>query len=389
MRPGQTVTMNRSRTFRYDPSRPEFQTTLYDDYREMRDHHPLHRDPVTGTYALSRFADVWTAVHDHATFSSIVPESEGINTQLIFFDPPEHTAARALVSRAFTPRRVMEFEPVIRAMATDLLASIDADTRCEAQHAFAAVLPSLVIARMIGVPAELVPEFRTHTESFLEITGSEDFLTAAMAIHSMFAELLERRRARPAEDMMSALIAAELDGERLSEEQLLGFCMLLILAGNDTTSSLIGNGLVLLARHPEQRAQLVADESLWPAAIEEMLRFESPVQALARRTTRPVELHGVEVPAESRVMLVWGAANHDDREFDDPERFDIHRRVTRHLALGHGVHHCLGANLARLEARVAFEQWHRRFPDYELDEEPTRITSIWARAHSRVPLRLG
>jgi cytochrome P450 family 130 len=381
--------MSDPRTFRYDPSRPEFQVTLFDDYREMRDHHPLYRDPDSGTCALTRFDDVWSAVHDHATFSSIVPESEGINTQLIFFDPPEHTAARALVSKAFTPRRVAEFEPVIREIAVDLIAGIDPNTPCEAQHAFAAVLPSLVIARMIGVPDVLVPEFHRHTESFLEITGSGDFLTAAAAIYAMFTDLLAERRTRPADDMMSALIDVELDGERLTEEQLLGFCMLLILAGNDTTSSLIGNGLVLLARHPDQRAELVAEPSLWPAAVEEMLRIESPVQALARRVTRPIELHGVDVPAESRVMLVWGAANHDDREFTDPEHFDIHRRVTRHLALGHGVHHCLGANLARLEARVAFEEWHRRFPDYELAAEPTRVTSIWARAHSRVPLRLG
>lgn len=375
--------------FRYDPSVATFQETLFDDYREMRDHRPVHHDPITGSYALTRFEDVWAAVHDHGTFSSVVPESEGINTQFIFFDPPEHTAARALVSRAFTPKRVMGFEPVIRQMAIDLIEPIDPNLECEAQHAFASVLPSLVIARMIGVPDELVDEFRRHTESFLEITGAGDFAEAAMAIHAVFADLLRERRAHPTEDMMSALLAAELDGERLSEEELLGFCMLLILAGNDTTSSLIGNGLVLLARHPEQRAELVGDPGLWPSAIEEMLRIDAPVQALSRRATRPVSLHGVDIPAGARVMLVWGAANHDDREFDDPERFDIHRRATRHLALGHGVHHCLGANLARLEARVAFEEWHRRFPEYELAGDPSRITSIWARAHSRVPLRFG
>lgn len=374
---------------RYDPSSPTFQTTLYDDYRLLRDHDPVHHDPITGAHVLTRFDDVWAAVHDHATFSSIVPESAGINTQLIFFDPPEHTAARALVSRAFTPRRVAEFEPTIRELADGVLDGIDPSMVCEAQHAFAAVLPSLVIARMIGVPEDLVPEFRRHTESFLEITGGEDFANAAMAIYAMFTELLAERRARPGEDMMSALLAVELDGERLTEEELLGFCMLLILAGNDTTSSLIGNGLVLLAQHPQARATLVAEPTRWPAAIEEMLRIESPVQALARRTTRPVRIHDVDIPAEARVMLVWGSANHDDREFVDPERFDIDRRITRHLALGHGVHHCLGANLARLEARVAFEQWHRRFPEYDLAAEPVRITSIWARAHSQVPLHLG
>jgi cytochrome P450 len=205
----------------------------------------------------------------------------------------------------------------------------------------------------------------------------------------MFDELLKARRAHPADDMMSALLDAELDGRRLEDAELLGFCMLLILAGNDTTSSLIGNGLVLLASDPSQRAELVADESLWPGAIEELLRCDSPVQVLPRQTTRDVVIHGVTIPADSRVMLLWGSANHDDREFVDPERFDIHRTFSRHLALGHGVHHCLGANLARLEARAAFEQWHRRFPEYELDGAPIRIDSIWARAHARVPLTLG
>lgn len=380
--------MSTDTPFRYDPSSAAFQQTLFDDYRIMRDEFPVHLDPRTGTYALTRFDDVWSAVHDHQTFSSIVPESEGINTQLIFFDPPKHTSARALVSRAFTPRRVAELEPFVRRVAASLCESIDPTQVCEAQHTFASVLPSLVIAGMIGVPDALVPEFRRHTESFLEITSSDDFAAAAMAIYAIFTELLADRRARPADDLMSALIAAEIDGERLTEDDLLGFCMLLILAGNDTTSSLLGNGLVLLAEHPDQRAELVADPSLWAAAIEEMLRIESPVQALSRRTTRDVELHDVPIPAGARVMLVWGAANHDDREFADPERFDIHRRAARHLALGHGIHHCLGANLARLETRVAFEEWHRRFPTYELAEVPTRITSIWARAHSAVPLRL-
>jgi hypothetical protein len=133
---------------------------------------------------------------------------------------------------------------------------------------------------------------------------------------------------------------------------------------------------------------MLRDPTLWPGAVEEMNRIESPVQVLPRMTTRPVELHGTTIPSGSRVMLVWGAANHDDREFSDPERFDVTRRIGRHLAFGHGVHYCLGANLARLEARVAFEEWHARFPEYDLDDEPQRITSIWARAFSRIPVRL-
>jgi cytochrome P450 len=175
----------------------------------------------------------------------------------------------------------------------------------------------------------------------------------------------------------------------LSEEELLGFCFLLVLAGNDTTASLIGTGAVLLAADPEQRAMLVRDPARWPNAVEEINRIESPTQVLPRTTTRDVEFHGTVIPSGSRVMLVWGSANHDEREFPDPERFDISREITKHLAFGHGAHYCLGANLARLEARVAFEELHARLPDYELDGTPRRITSIWARAFGEVPLRFG
>jgi hypothetical protein len=331
---------------------------------------------------------VWRAVHDWESFSSVVDEAQNLLPQMIYMDPPRHTALRALVSRAFTPKRVAEVEGLTRATARALVEQIAARGECELQHDFANVLPSVVIARMIGVPDEHVEDFRTWTESFLEIRGPEDFADAASRIYGLFAQLLADRRAQPRDDMMTALIDAEADGQRLSDEELLGFCLLLILAGNDTTSSLIGSGTVLLARNPDQRALLVRDPSRWPNAIEEMNRIESPTQVLPRTATRDVEYHGVTIPAGSRVMLVWGAANHDDREFPDPERFDVLRENTRNLGFGHGVHYCLGANLARLEARVAFEEWHARFPHYELAGEPRRIVSIWARAFSRIPVRM-
>jgi cytochrome P450 len=242
---------------------------------------------------------------------------------------------------------------------------------------------------MIGVPDEYVDVFRSWTESFLEIQGADDYLDSLKKCYELFAQLLAERRRHPSEDLMTALLAAEIDGERLSEDELLGFCFLLILAGNDTTSSLIGSGVVLLAENREQRDLLQRDPSLWPGAIEEMNRVESPVQVLPRTTTRETEFHGTTIPAESRVLLIWGAANHDEREFPEPERFDVTRKISRHLAFGHGIHHCLGANLARLEARIALESWLDRFPNYALEGKPRRITSIWARAFSRIPVRLG
>jgi cytochrome P450 len=372
--------------FRYNPSTTEFQDDIWDVYRTLRDEHPVYHDDRVDQYVLSRFDDVWRAVHDWETFSSVVDEADNLLPQMIYIDPPRHTALRALVSRAFTPRRIAEVEASVRPVARELIDGIAARGGGEVQHEYAAILPSVVIAQMIGVPDEHVPKFRQWTESFLEITESGDFADAASNIYGLFAELLAARRAEPRDDMMTALIGAEVDGEHLTDDELLGFCLLLVLAGNDTTSSLIGSGVVLLARHPDQRVLLVRDPSLWPQAIEEMNRLESPTQVLPRTTTRDVELHGVAIPAGSRVMLVWGAANHDDREFPNPEQLDVTRTVTRHLAFGHGAHYCLGASLARLEARVAFEEWHARFPEYELAAEPTRAVSIWARAYTRVPV---
>ena len=372
----------------YDPSTMQFQRDLWDVYRRLRDEQPVYADPGGAFYALSRFEDVWRAVNDSATFSSVVDEANNLLPQMIYLDPPRHSAMRALVSRAFTPSRVAQVEGLVRTTARGLIDAIADAGACELQHEFAAVLPSVVIAKMIGVDDEHVEAFRTWTESFLEIQGAGDFAEAAANIYGLFAELLGERRRVPRDDLMTALIDAEVDGAQLSDDELLGFCLLLILAGNDTTSSLIGSGTVLLATEPEQRDRLVRDPSLWPQAIEEMNRIESPAQVLPRTTTADVTMRGTTIPSGSRVMLIWGSANHDEREFPQPERFDVGRVVTRHLAFGHGVHYCLGANLARLEARVAFEEWHARLPHYELAGEPDRIVSIWARAYRRIPITI-
>ncbi len=382
------TTRTTASSFVYDSSTSEFQQDLWDVYRTLRDDYPVYFDPAKNQYVLSRFEDVWRAVNDAETFSSLVDEAQNFLPQMIYMDPPRHTRLRALVSRAFTPKRVAEIEEIVRATTNELLDQIAERGRCELQHDYAAVVPSVVIARMIGVPDEHVDAFRSWTESFLEIQGPKDYLDALQKCYELFGELLAERRRRPTDDLMSALLAAEVDGQRLTEEELLGFCFLLILAGNDTTSSLIGNGVVLLACDPAQRAMLEDDPSRWPGAVEEFNRIESPVQALPRTTRRDTSFHGTMIPAGSRVMLIWGAANHDEREFPDPERLDVTRTITRHLAFGHGIHHCLGANLARLEARIALEAWHARFPEYDLDGQPRRITSIWARAFSRIPVHI-
>ncbi len=372
-------------TFAYDPGTARFQQEMYEIYRVLRDEYPVYVTPE-GSYVLSRFADVWDAVHEPETFSSNCAEADQLMPQMIYMDPPRHTALRSLVSRAFTPKRVTQLESGIRQVAADLLDRFTARGSCELVHEFAAPLPSTVMANLIGVPEEHREDFRRWTEAFLEVTGPQDITERAGNIYSLFGRLLEQRRRAPADDLMSALIEAQVDGEKLSEQELLGFCFLLLIAGNDTTTSLIGNGAELLDRHPDQRAELVADPSLIPAAVEEMVRVESPTQALPRTAMRDVELHGVTIPDGSRVMLLWGAANLDDREFSDPESFDIHRVAPRHLGFGHGIHHCLGASLARLESRVAFEELLARIPDYQVAGTPERYVSNWARSWRRLQL---
>jgi hypothetical protein len=254
---------------------------------------------------------------------------------------------------------------------------------------FARHLPSLVIGEMIGVPEDRREAFLDWTEAMVETESDSppDIIQPATNIYAEFSKLLAERRAARRDDLMSALVDAELDGHRLTEEELLGFCFVLIVAGNDTTTNLIANGLVLLAEHPEQRALLVREKAAIPNAIEEMLRCESPAQALPRRAMREITLHGRTIPKGTMVRLVWAAANRDDREFPNADVFDVTRPAPRHLGFGHGAHFCLGARLARLEARVAFEELLARLPDYELTGDPGWKTSIWARSHRQVPVR--
>jgi cytochrome P450 family 130 len=372
-------------TFVYDPGTAEFQRDMHRVYAVLRDDYPLYEGG--DWYAVSRFEDLWNAIHDWATFSSAgVAESSYLMPQMIYMDPPRHTSLRAIVSRAFTPKRVAELEGRVRQVARGLIDGFAASGQCELVHDLAAPLPSTVMAELIGVPSEHIEQFRAWTEAFLEVTSPADIAERADGIYGLFGELLANRRRHPAGDLMSALLAAESDGEKLSEDDLLGFCFLLLIAGNDTTTSLIGSGAELLARHPDQRAQLVEDPSLLAGAVEEMLRIESPTQALPRTAVRDVELHGSTIPEGSRVMLLFGAANLDDREFPDAERFDIHRSAVRHVGFGHGIHFCLGAMLARLETRVVFEELLARIPDFRLSMAPERITSNWARAWQSLPL---
>jgi len=379
--------------FVYDPFVPEFQDRMHAVYRRLRNEFPVYHNPERGFWAISRFEDVWEAASEPDRFNvEGIEEVQTLLPMLNYLDSPRHDRLRGLVSRAFTHRRVEEMEPRIRAIARELLADMTDRESCELVEAYTTPLPGRVIAEMIGVPPDRRETFLYWTRQMLvtdpDKSIEENIREPSEHIYAEFAKLIEERRSVRRDDLMSGLLDAEIDGERLLDPEIQGFCYQLIVAGNDTTTSLIGNGVALLAAHPDQLALLSREPACIPGAVEEMLRFESPAQALPRSAARDLVLHGQQIPRGARVLLVWGSANRDEREFDEPDRFDVRRKLRRHLALGHGIHFCLGASLARLEARVAFEELLAHVPEFTLDEEPTWVPSRWARAHPTLSLRV-
>jgi len=373
----------------YDPNDPQFLSDPSDYYRWLRDEAPVHRHAGSDAYLLSRFADVWGATADWQTFSSASPVAK--LRHMASMDPPDHDRLRASVARWFTPGKIAALEPGIREIARELLAPLDARPRrgesVDLVGEFAAIFPSRVIHRLLGVAERFDEPIR---RAALAVGAARD--PAALAA-GMQAFVAETRKAESidaaAETGILPMLLRESGPEALARDEIGGVFSNLILAGTDTVTNLIGNGLVLLQRDRDARARLVADPSGIPAAIEEMLRFESPVQSLARRTTRDVALHGVEIPTGAEVRLLWGAANRDDREFERADDFDPARPIRRHLAFGHGIHFCIGAGLARLEARVAFEEILGRWPRYEIELATlARLPSLWVRAWERVPVSI-
>jgi cytochrome P450 len=345
----------------------------------MREEAPCYLDPAGRFAALSRFEDVRSAALDWGTYSAVTAEAKILRPIINDMDPPLHSQRRSNLSRAFTPRRAAALEPRVRAIARELIDQFADRGSCDLMSEFAALLPSRVMGELIGIPEDLLAECREITDAVMRIEGPSGNASPVERSDAIFSSLIAERRHAPQDDLISALLAVgSQGGEPLSDEEILGFCYLLLVGGNDTTTNLIGNGMELLARHPDQRAELVADPELLPGAIEEMLRLEPPTQTSARQTTREVSLHGVKVPADTRVLLMWGAANLDEREFADPDIFDIHRNADRHLSLGQGAHFCMGSAVARLEARVAFEELLRCMPEFDVLGSLERIRSSWA-----------
>ena len=348
-------------------------------YASLRDRDPVHHVPDGDYWVLSRFADVFAAARDTATFSSAKGltfrygdmDAAGLAdaTPMVMLDPPEHTTFRRQVARAFTPRRVQSLEPVIRDFVVERLERLRDDGDIVAS--VFKPLPSMVVAHFLGVPAADRARFDDWTDAIVAASAEGDVLAAPHAVAELFeyfTDLIERRRLQPGDDTISQLLSDEGDGGAVSAMRILGFAFTMVAGGNDTTTGMLGGSAELLMQHPDQRQMLIDEPGSIGDAVDELLRLTSPVQGLARTTTRDVELHGVTIPEGRKVLLLYGSANRDPREYgDEAEVLRVDRRPRQIMSFGYGAHHCLGAAVARLQARVALEELLAAFPDFAVD----------------------
>jgi cytochrome P450 len=338
----------------------------YPGYAELREAAPVHRLP-DGSYVVTRWDDCWSTYRNPSVFASsgTRPGDYASTKSIISIDQPAHTRLRQLVTGPFRPAAITSLEPQLRQVAENLVDDLVAANRAgEADLVahLAVPLPVIAIARMLGIPGERYPEFRHWSDhSVADLAGLDvDPVVVKQARRQMmqfFLDLVTERRRSPGDDLISAVVGGP---EPLDDEFAVAFCFTLLVAGNETTTNLIGNALLALLAHPDEAEQLWADPTLVPSALEEALRYDSPAQSNIRRATVDTAIAGHDVPAESLVVLLIGSANRDPRKFPDPDRFDITRNSREHLSFGNGVHLCLGASLARLEARLAYETLIRR-----------------------------
>ncbi len=368
----------------FNPWDPEFRNDPYPHYGVLIAGSPPILDWGPFKIVLvARYADAISVLRDHARFSSIGPPPPPEAYQgrlagsrnLINTDPPTHSRLRRLVSRDFTPRRMRELEPRIREIAAAILDAARLSGEFDVVKDLANVLPVTVIGEMLGVPAELNATFKQWSDKLIEAGNNlpgrptpPDVVKTLDALTDYFSLEIERRRRTPGPDLVSALVRAHDEDDVLSPADLLNFVSLLLIAGNETTTNLIANGTHALMRNPDQIGLLINDRGLVPDAIEEMLRYDGPVQATARFPKQMADVGGTQVPAGAIVFILLAAADRDPAKFTDPGKFDVRRSPNEHLAFGEGIHFCLGANLARLEAAIAFEAMLERFPRMHLKD---------------------
>ncbi|HEX7974120.1 MAG TPA: cytochrome P450 [Anaerolineales bacterium] len=351
-------------------------------YQKMRQEQPVYYNPRRGSWSVFGFDDVQRVLSDYETFSSQFAGGgqdggSPFAASMISSDPPRHRQLRTLVTQAFTPRAVDALAPRIRSIVTGLLDKVSAAGGTAGQmdviSDLGTPLPVTVIAELLGIPVADREKFKSWSDLVVSMANFGDEVDyakfqsdAVMEMSAYFFNMIQQRQAEPGEDLISGLLAAEIEGQRLETIELLGFCVLLLVAGNETTTNLIGNAMLAFAEHPEAWERLRAEPGLLPGAIEEVLRYRSPVQSMFRVTKKEARLGDKTIPAGTSLLAWIGSANHDEAQFPDAERFDIERTPNRHLAFGQGIHYCLGAPLARLEGRIALGAMLERFRCFDL-----------------------
>lgn len=377
----------------FNPLSAEFRDNPHPFYRRLREVDPVHWSPFLGFWVLTRYADCAAILRDAKRFSAdprdlaiyeALMQGGGENRPLfqmerkwmLLLNPPDHTRLRTLVTKAFTPRVVENMRPRIQAITDELLDHVQPAGQMDVIADLSFPLPVIVIAQMLGVPTEDRDKFKAWTPDLArtldpilspEVLDAGD--AATLAFYDYFRELIAKRRKDLRDDLLSALIAAEEQGDRLSEDELIATAVLLLGAGHETTMNLIGNGLLALFRHPDQLEKLKTDPTLIHSAIEECLRFDGPVQMTARTALEDIELDGKTITKGQQAVIVLAAANRDPAQFAEPDRFDITRKDNPHIAFSHGIHYCLGAPLARVEAQIVMNTLLQRMPALRLATE--------------------
>ena len=368
----------------------------YPLYDQVRAASPLFQDPASGLLMVFDYDGVKRVLNDHEAFSSRIGPAEW----MIFMDPPRHSKLRALISQAFTPRSIANLEPRIRELSTRLVDRVVARGEMDLAADFSIQLPMMVIAEMLGVRDADRPRFKHWNDVLLNMSytvpGGEgsagamnEFIAATAEMAEYLAGLVEERRGHSKDDLLTRLVQAQVDGERLSQKDIVGFFQLLLLAGSETTTNLINNAIICFIEHPDQLARLREAPELLPSAIEEVLRFRSPLQWMLRLARRDIELHGQAIPQGKVILPMMGSANRDPKVFPDANRFDITREPNPHIAFGHGIHFCLGAALARVEGRIALTDLLARLDNIAFASsepwEPRR--GLHVHGPSRLPIR--
>jgi cytochrome P450 len=386
----------------FDPFSDDFFTHPYETYKRMRDEAPVYYSEKYDFYAITRHEDVSAAFKDVETFSSsrgidlsMVQSGKPAPAQLIIMlDPPDHRRMRSLINRVFTPKAVSRLQPMIEEVVDQYLAPVQkqvAETgEFDVVHDFSALFPVEVITRMLGVPVEMRQQVRLWLDKSLErepgtIHTSEEGMEAGIASGMMYYDLITSRRENPQDDMISALIAVEVEREegtgemtQLDDIEITGFASLLGGAGAETVTKLIGNAAVIFGENPDQWDRMAADRSLVPGAVEELLRYQAPAQYMVRYCMKDTTLHGVTIPEGAAVMVIPGSGNRDERAFPDADRFDIERPRDQavNLGLGYGIHSCLGAALARMESAIALDRLLDLMPKYDVIHEGCKRVSM-------------